>query len=130
MRLKLVQQDLGELVLGLRREGFGTQDVVVLDSLIDYLPDRLVAGLLAWCRTHLAQGGMAILTGLAPSPDAGLFDHLLRWPMVRRSERELCGLVEAAGLRPQRWRAGGRAGRGTASMVLLARREPAGEAQV
>lgn len=130
VRLKLVQQDLGELVLGLRPEGFGTQDIIVLDSLIDYLPDRLVASLLAWSRTHLDEGGVAILTGLAPSPDAGLFDHLLRWPMVRRSERELAGLVEAAGLRPERWRGGGRAGRGSASMVVLAQREPAGDAQV
>ena len=130
VRLKLVQQDLGELVLGLRPEGFGSQDVVVLDSLIDYLPDRLVASLLAWAHGHLADGGLAILTGLAPSPDAGLFDHLLRWPMVRRSARELAGLVEASGLHPGRWRGAGRAARGTTSMVLLARKEPAGDPQV
>lgn len=99
LKLKLVQQDLADLVLGRSDAAFGAQDVVVLDALLDYLPDRLAAGLLSWTARHLGPDGAAVITGLAPSPDAALFDHVLGWPMVRRSGKELRALAEACGLR-------------------------------
>lgn len=130
VRLKLVQQDLGALVLGTHDAWYDPQDVVVIDALVDYLPDRLVATLLGWVAQHLDTGGAAILTGLAPSPDALLFDHVLRWPMVRRSARELAGLVEAAGLHPERLRGPGGRAVGSPSLVLLARRNRNGQVKV
>jgi CRP-like cAMP-binding protein len=96
--LKLVQEDLGALVLGLSDARFELSDFVVVDALLDYLPDRLAAALMSWVRDHLAPGGLAVLTGLAPSPDAAVLDHVLGWPLVRRSAPALRSLVEACGL--------------------------------
>lgn len=96
--LKLVQEDLGALVLGLSDARFELADFVVVDALLDYLPDRLAAALVGWVRDHLAPGGMAVLTGLAPSSDAQVLDHVLGWPLVRRTAPALRGLVEACGL--------------------------------
>ena len=98
VRLKLHQQDLTALAMGRAPDIAEPQDFVMLDALFDYLPDRLAAALLGWTRRQLAPGGVAVLFGLSPSPDASLFDHVLRWPMVRRSPRELAALAEAAGL--------------------------------
>lgn len=100
VRLKLMQRDLTELAMGRAPDLSEPQDFVVLDALFDYLPDRLAAALLGWTRKQLSPEGVAILSGLSPSPDAALFDHVLRWPMVRRSARELAALTEAAGLEP------------------------------
>ena len=98
VKLKLLQQDLTALAMGRAPDLAELQDFVMLDALFDYLPDRLAAALLGWTRRQLAPDGVAILFGLAPSPDASLFDHVLRWPMVRRGPRELAALAEAAGL--------------------------------
>jgi hypothetical protein len=73
-------------------------DLCVIDGLLDYLPDRLAAALISRAARALAPGGRLVLTGLAPSPDAPLFDHLLDWPSVRRPARDLRALVEAMGL--------------------------------
>lgn len=96
--LHLVQEDLGALVLGLSEARFDRADFVVVDALLDYLPDRLAAALVGWVRDHLAPGGLAVLTGLAPSADAPVLDHVLGWPLVRRTAPALRGLVEACGL--------------------------------
>jgi hypothetical protein len=74
------------------------QDFVILDGLVDHLPDRLLASMLGWSATHLAGNGMAVLTGLNASVDAPFYDHILGWPTVRRPTRELRTLIESAGL--------------------------------
>lgn len=118
--LKLVQEDLGALVLGLSDARFELADFVVVDALLDYLPDRLAAALIGWVRDHLAPGGLAVLTGLAPSTDALVLDHVLGWPLVRRSAPALRGLVEACGLQA-RVVAGGEQD-GDPAVVVTARR--------
>jgi CRP/FNR family transcriptional regulator, cyclic AMP receptor protein len=97
--LKLVQEDLGALVLGRSSSFFEAVDFVVVDALFDYLPDRLAAALVSWVRDHLKPGGAVIVTGLASAEDAWLMDHVLGWPMVRREAAELRTLVEACGLK-------------------------------
>lgn len=97
--LKLVQEDLGALVLGLTDARYPLADFVIVDSLLDYLPDRLAAALITWVRDHLAPGGVVVLTGLAPSADASVLDHVFGWPLVRRPAPALRGLAEACGLR-------------------------------
>jgi CRP-like cAMP-binding protein len=99
--LDLVPVDIGLLALGRRRLPFGELDVVVINGLADHLPDRLLAGLLTRVRGHLREGGLLLLTSLTPSRDAVVFDHLLRWPMIRRSPRQILGLMEAAGYRAE-----------------------------
>ena len=95
--LKLVQEDLGALVLGLSDARYQRADFIVVDSLLDYLPDRLAAALIGWVRDHLAPGGVLVLTGLAPSADASVLDHVFGW-LVRRSAPAMRGLAEACGL--------------------------------
>ena len=63
------------------------------------LPDRLVIALAAWCADHLAPGGELVVTGSSLSTDAEIFDHVVGWPLVRRSPGELLSLLESAGLK-------------------------------
>jgi len=98
VELRLIQDDLALLSMGHSQINHPPQDLILIDSLIDYLPDRLVASLLGWSARHLKPGGQIVITGLAPWPDAPVFDHLIGWPMIRRKAWELRSLVESVGL--------------------------------
>lgn len=98
VELRRVQDDLGGLVSGRSRLHHEPQDVIVLDGLVEYLPERVLAGLMAWARDHLAPGGTAIFTGLGPSSDAAVWAGLLGWPQIRRSASSLAGLLAEVGL--------------------------------
>ena len=96
--MRLVCTDLAALAMGRTDDQHAPQDLIFVDGLVDALPDPLVASLLMWCKRHLKPGGRVLLTGVAPAPDAPLFDHLLDWPLIRRPARELRALVESVGL--------------------------------
>jgi CRP-like cAMP-binding protein len=96
--LRLIQDDLARLSMGHSQVSHPPQDLILIDSLVDYLPDRLVASLLGWSARHLEPGGLIVVTGLAPWPDAPVFDYLIGWPMIRRKAWELRSLVESVGL--------------------------------
>jgi len=98
VELRLIQDDLARLSMGHSQTQHPPQDLILIDSLVDYLPDRLVASLLGWCARLLKPGGQVVVTGLAPWADAPVFDHLIGWPMIRRPARELRSLVESVGL--------------------------------
>lgn len=121
--LRLAVDDLVLLCQGSSGVLLGGQDVFVVEGLCEYLPDRLVAALLGLVRRHLAPGGSLVLTSLVPSVDASIFDHLLGWPMVRRSARSLVGLVEASGF--CRAEAIGSSPAGSPALVVTAR-QPVG----
>jgi len=99
VELRLVQTDLAMLCMGRSHDQHPLQDFIVVDGLMDYLPDQLAAGALSWCRGHLKPGGQVLMTGTGPSQDAPLFSHLLDWPMIRRSARDLRALADSVGLR-------------------------------
>jgi len=99
--MRLVQESLAEVSAGVSSLHHDPQDLIVADGLVDHLPDRLVASLAVWCADHLVPGGTLICTGTAPSADACLFDHLVGWPLIRRSPAELCGLLDSVGLRAE-----------------------------
>ncbi|MCB9778512.1 MAG: cyclic nucleotide-binding domain-containing protein [Alphaproteobacteria bacterium] len=92
--------------------------VVLVPALLDYLPDRPAAALLAAARDWLAPGGALVLGSLCETADAPLFRHVLEWPTMRRSAADLEGLVTRAGFAPFRTM---RAEDGGA-VLLLARR--------
>jgi CRP-like cAMP-binding protein len=75
-----------------------TQDAIVLQGLIEYLPDRLTVATLQSARRLLKPGGQLITTALLPSPDQDLLDVLLNWPSIRRSAFQLARLFQSAGL--------------------------------
>jgi hypothetical protein len=73
------------------------QQIVVLDGLLEYLPERLAASLFRWARSVLVPGGTLIVTGLVPSPDDPVFRHVLAWPLVRLRTNALARLLQGAG---------------------------------
>ena len=98
VELRLIQDDLAMLSMGRSQVHHPQQDLILIDSLVDYLPDRLVASLLGWCARHLELGGRVVVTGLSPWADSPIFDYFIGWPMIRRPARELRALVESVGL--------------------------------
>jgi CRP-like cAMP-binding protein len=76
----------------------GTEDFVLVDGLLDHLPQRLLGGLFTWCGELLAPEGTLVLTALEPSSDAPLFDHVLGWPTIRRTADRLVSLLAEADL--------------------------------
>ena len=96
LRLKLVQEDLGAVCLGQARSRFPPQDIVVIDGLMDYVPERLGVSLLSWCSGQIAPAGRLVATSLADTPDDPVYRHLLNWPLVRRTRLGLTGLLRGA----------------------------------
>ena len=95
--LNMVHQDLVALLDRPGEVELPSADAILLNGLVDYLPARLVTGLLEWCRTRLVDGGGVVLTGLAPTPDARFMEHMLGWPTMRRTAGELVDLFAASG---------------------------------
>jgi predicted DNA repair protein MutK len=96
--LEMVHQDLVALSENRVTQPHGTADLIVLNGLVDHLPASLVGSLLVGCAAHLAEGGRIVLTAMAPAADARFMEHLLGWPLMRRTAEELAALVSAAGL--------------------------------
>ncbi|MDP2316036.1 MAG: cyclic nucleotide-binding domain-containing protein [Pseudomonadota bacterium] len=97
LRLRLLQEDLVQLCLGRSTIRHAPQQVVVLDGLVEYLPERLVASLLRWARGALAPGGTLVVNALLPSADDAVFRHVLSWPLVRLHPNALNRLLQGAG---------------------------------
>ncbi len=110
VRLRLVQSDLGALCRGKLRLAYPPQDVVVIDGLLEFLPERVVVTLLGAIVRQLGPHGRVVLTAMAPAADDLIFRHLLMWPMVRRSLPTLRDLLESAGLAEVRAYEAGSAG--------------------
>jgi len=107
VELRRVQEDLGALVLGRSRVQREAQDVVVIDGISEYLPERILAELMAWCRERVQVGGAVILTGLTPSQDHALWESVLDWPQIRRQPQALARLLLEVGLSDVRVQADG-----------------------
>ena len=75
-----------------------TEQVVVVDCLVDLLPDRLVRSLLQWCAERLRPDGRLLLTALESTSDEVLWSALLGLPTVRRGPARIAALLAKAGL--------------------------------
>ena len=58
--LRLVQEDLAALCAGRSEHHHEAQDVIVVDGLVDHLPDRMVASFAGWCSSHLHPEGRIV----------------------------------------------------------------------
>jgi CRP-like cAMP-binding protein len=96
--LEMVHQDLVDLSENRVTQTHGPADLIVLNGLVDHLPSGLISSLLLGCAAQLAEGGRMVLTAMAPATDARFMEHLLGWPLMRRTAEELVALVSAAGL--------------------------------
>ncbi len=101
VHLKLVQEDMAALVLGRSPVWHDIQDIVVVNAMLESLPDRLATALLGWVKDHLKPDGVAMVLALGPSVDERFVDLGLGWPTIRRSPRAISRLVADAGLQPE-----------------------------
>jgi hypothetical protein len=76
---------------------YGEQNTIVLQAILDYLPDALAFRLMQKCHKALVDEGKLIVTALQQSADESLFCDFFGWATIRRSEAELLGLLQAAG---------------------------------
>jgi CRP-like cAMP-binding protein/2-polyprenyl-3-methyl-5-hydroxy-6-metoxy-1,4-benzoquinol methylase len=97
VQLRLINHNLAGLSEGGAGPSLEPQDVVVINGLLDHLPERMVGSLLSWCGEQLREDGVVIMTAMAPTSDARTMEHLLNCPLVRRTSSELLALVQAAG---------------------------------
>lgn len=91
------QADLANMVTGRLDIWNDVHHIVILDSIVDHLPDRLVVSLAEWAIARLRPGGALLATGLTPSSDALVVDHVLGWPLVRRTPSSLVQLFATRG---------------------------------
>ena len=94
VRVRLVHEPLDHLATGNSEVFFGPHDIVVLNGVVEYLPDRVLASLLRKCRDYLLPKGAVVADLLTPSREAFVFDHLLTWRTVRRPAEELLNFAE------------------------------------
>jgi CRP-like cAMP-binding protein len=97
LQLRLAHVDLFGMSLGRPRITFQPQHAVVIDGMLEYLPERVTIAILRWARQQLRPGGALVATAILPSDDDPLFRHLLDWPMIRRARGVLVNLAESAG---------------------------------
>lgn len=95
--VRVVPEDLSRIATGLSLVNLGAHDVLVVDGLLEYLPDRVVATLLRALLAYAAGGSLVVLNLLMPSDDSFVFDHLLQWRTVRRDPGGVVRLLEAVG---------------------------------
>lgn len=97
MKLKLIPDDLASFCLGRPGGRHPPQNIVILDCLLEYLPEAIAVTCLRTAVAQLPPGGVVIATSMAPASDDLLYRYLLRWPMIRRSKAALAGLMAGAG---------------------------------
>ena len=98
IEIEMVHEDLVALSEGRPMHDAPKQDAIVLNGLVDHLPARLVGSLLHWCRRQIRPDGQVLLMAMRPTSDSRAMEHLLGWPLVRRTPDDLLGLFSAAGL--------------------------------
>ncbi|MFT7517881.1 MAG: extracellular factor (EF) 3-hydroxypalmitic acid methyl ester biosynthesis protein [Kiritimatiellia bacterium] len=98
VHLQTAQENLAQLALGRSKHHFPKQDVIIVHSLLEYMPDRIALSMLKVVRNLLNDEGTVVFSALMPSEDQTLLDRLLSWPTVRRSATRLERLVERADL--------------------------------
>lgn len=109
VRLRLVQEDLAAFVTGRGGAWLGDQDLVVLDGLVEFLPERLLATTFGAVRRAARPGAWLVLGCLGPTDDDFLFGQVLGWPAVRRPPEVLTALLTDAGFAVARTEARGAA---------------------
>ena len=77
----------------------GSQNIIAIDGLVDYLPDRYLVRLVEKCIPYLTEGGAVYLSGLLPSSDQALLSGFFQWHTIRRTPKETQNIFQALDLR-------------------------------
>lgn len=99
--LRPVQMNVAAVATGRAAFDLPTQDVVVLQGLVEYMPERVAVALLSECHEILGPGGVVVVCTLGPSSDRDLFDGLLNWPTIRRTPEVLRRMLASAKFAPE-----------------------------
>ena len=91
------QESLARIAHGRPMADLPQMDLVVVQHMVEYLPDRLASTFLRSLHTITSTQGSLLLVTPTPSPDGPLLDLLLDWPMVRREHAHMTQLLLAAG---------------------------------
>ena len=74
-----------------------SQRLIVINGLMNYLPDRYLVQLLSRTQQFLHPEGSLLMSGVLPTGDQALFNDFFQWPMIRRNERELTQMMLSLG---------------------------------
>jgi CRP-like cAMP-binding protein len=119
--LRCLQESPARFSVGRSRVELPRQDAVVLQGLVEFLPERLAVSLLNVAAKMISEDGFIALATLGPSRDRVLLDRLLGWPTLRRNAGAVTRMLAAAGLKPALQSATSPPG-----LVVIASRESAG----
>ncbi len=97
IRVRMVHQRMGAPRQGGSLRALSNVDLIVADSLMDYLPARMATALAQEAGRLLGPRGRAVITASAPSHDGVLWNHLLEWPAIVRKSPALEAILHAAG---------------------------------
>ena len=76
-----------------------SQRLIVINGLMNYLPDRYLVQLLSRTQQFLHPEGSILLSGILPTSDQALFNDFFRWPMIRRNEQQLNRMMVSLGFK-------------------------------
>ena len=102
----VIEVALRALVQGRQQLRLDRVDCVVVDGLLEHLPDRLVVAALQWVGQQSKRGATLLQSQLPPTPDAAFVAEVLGWRSIRRSPEQLQRLNQAAGLPAGRFQNG------------------------
>ena len=74
-----------------------SQDVIVVNGWLNYLPDRYLVQLLNCMAPFLAENGKILMSGILPTSEQALFNDFFYWPMIRRTQEEIEQIFLSAG---------------------------------
>ncbi len=97
MRLRMVQEPVGGPKAGSSLRNIADVDVIVADALLDYLPARMATDTIRQLADRLGPRGRLLTTAAAPASDDVVWNHLLGWPIIARSQRACEAILNAAG---------------------------------
>ena len=99
VELRTQTVDLAAFATGRHLPEMMSQDLIVVHTLHEYLPDQLVVSFSRTLDTYLAPGGKLVIGALAHSRDDALLRYVLGWATVRRTGEELSTLIVNGGLK-------------------------------
>jgi SAM-dependent methyltransferase len=71
--------------------------VIEMLGLLDYLHDNMAVSFISRIRDQLPKGGYFFTCNIRPNPEMHFIKHVVNWPMIYRTSRELSAIVTAAG---------------------------------
>jgi hypothetical protein len=118
LQFEAARDEVVSFCVGRPGERHRHQHLVLIDSVLEYLPEAVAVQCLRTAGATLGPQGRIVVTAMAPSADRLIYHFLLRWPMIRRSKLGLQSLLEGAGFTQVRAYDAG--GAGLAAVALRA----------